>query len=150
MEKCLAAAGKEVLIKSVAQAISTFSMSCFLLPRGLCQNIDTMIRKFYWGSKNGERKAAWVSWDVLTMPKYMGGLGFRDTYLFNLAMVAKQAWHLTQDTESLSARLLKAVYYPTSDVLEAELGNHPSQIWRAIIQGKEVLRQGLIRIQEDW
>lgn len=34
VEKCLAAAGKEVLIKSVAQAISTFSMSCFLLPRG--------------------------------------------------------------------------------------------------------------------
>ena len=44
IEKCLAVAGKEVLIKSVGQAISTFSMSCFLLPRGLCQAIDTMIR----------------------------------------------------------------------------------------------------------
>lgn len=79
------------------------------------------------------------------MPKYMGGLGFRDTHLFNLAMVAKQAWRLIQDTESLSARLLKAVYYPSCEVLDAELGNHPSQIWRAIVQGKEVLKQGLVR-----
>lgn len=76
----------------------------------------------------------------------MGGLGFRDTHLFNLVMVAKQAWCLTQDTGSLSARLLKAVYYPSCDVLDAELGNHSSQIWRAIMEGKEVvLKQGLVR-----
>ena len=79
------------------------------------------------------------------MPKYMGGLSFHDTHLFNLAMVAKQAWRLIQDIESLGARLLKAVYYPSCEVLYAELGNHPSQIWRAIVQGKEVLKQGLVR-----
>lgn len=141
----MASAGREVLIKSVAQAIPTFSMSCFLLPCGLCQHIDTMLRKFFWGSRNGERKVAWVSWETLTMPKYLGGLGFRDTQVFNLAMLAKQSWRLLQDPESLSARILKAVYYPQSDLLETELGSHPSQVWRAIFEGTNVLKQGLIR-----
>lgn len=56
MEKILSAAGKEVLIKSVAQAIPVFSMSCFRLPRGLCENIMSIIRQIWWGSKQGKRK----------------------------------------------------------------------------------------------
>lgn len=107
----MAAARKEVLIKLVAQAIPTFFMSCFLLPRGLCQHTDMMLRIFVWGSKNSERKTTWVSWESLTMPKYMGGLGFRDMELFNLAILVKQSWSLLKDSDSLSAKILKVVYF---------------------------------------
>ena len=76
MEKLLSAAGKEVLIKSVAQAIPVYSMACFRLPRGLCDSVTSIFRQFWWGSKQGRRKPAWVSWETMTRPKYMGGLGF--------------------------------------------------------------------------
>jgi hypothetical protein len=45
----------------------------------------------------------------------------------------------------LSARILKAIYYTNEDFLEAQRGSHPSQIWRAIIDGRDTLKQGLIR-----
>lgn len=144
IERCMASSGKEILIMSVAQVIPTFSMSCFLLPRGLCNQVDTMLRKFFWGSKDGKRKTAWVSWDELTTPKFMGGLGFRDTELFNLAMLAKQGWRILQDPNSLSRRLLKAKYFPLVNLLDSELGTQPSQIWRAVHAGLEVLTLGLI------
>ena len=56
MEKSLSAGGNEVLIKAVAQAIPTYSMSCFKLPRGLCESINGVLRKFWWASKEGKRK----------------------------------------------------------------------------------------------
>jgi hypothetical protein len=145
MEQLLSSGGKEVLIKSVAQSLPTFSMSCFKLPRGLCQYMDSVIREFWWGSKNGKRKVAWISWDVLTMPKYLGGLGFKDMELFNLSLLAKQAWRILQTPESLSAHILKVVYFPSGDFMMAGLGSRPSQIWRAIIEGRDAMNIGLIR-----
>jgi hypothetical protein len=81
--------GKEILIKSVAQAIPTFSMSCFKLPRGLYEHINSLLRKFWWGSKEGQRKTCLVSWEQMTQPKSVGGLGFRDIELFNLLLLSK-------------------------------------------------------------
>jgi hypothetical protein len=145
LEQLLAVGGKEVLIKLVAQAIPTFSMSCFRLPRGLCQAINSMLRKFWWGCKEGKRKTAWVLWETMCTPKYAGGLGFRDIELFNLAMLARQAWRILLNQNSLSARILKAVYYPNDEFLDAALGLSPSQIWRALVEGRDVMKQGLIR-----
>lgn len=51
IERCMASAGKEILIKSVAQVVPTFFVSSFLLPRGLCQHIDTMLRMFFGGQQ---------------------------------------------------------------------------------------------------
>lgn len=60
-------------------------------------------------------------------------------------MLAKQSWRLLKDPDSLSAKLLKAVYFPDRDFLDAEVGAHPSQVWRAICAGTEILKQGIVK-----
>ena len=42
-ENLLLKDGKEILIKAVAQSISTYSMSCFKLPDSLCEDLTSMI-----------------------------------------------------------------------------------------------------------
>jgi hypothetical protein len=126
LEKLLSAGGKDILIKSVVQAIPIFSMACFKLPRGLCHHINALVRKFWWGSKEGERKPSWVSWKEMCKPKNMGGLGFRDIELFNLALLARQGWRMLQQPGSLSAQVIKARYFPDSDLLSSEVDSNPS------------------------
>lgn len=51
-EKPLSQAGREVLLKSIVQAIPTFAISYFKLTLDLCRDIENMICKF--GGDKGE------------------------------------------------------------------------------------------------
>ncbi|XP_058762882.1 uncharacterized protein LOC131636268 [Vicia villosa] len=48
-EKFLRRAGKEVLIKAVAQAIPTYNMSCYCISESCCKEIEAMLGKFFKG-----------------------------------------------------------------------------------------------------
>lgn len=49
-------AGNEILIKAVAQAISTYPMNIFRFPATGCGDFDSLLARFWWGEKNDEKK----------------------------------------------------------------------------------------------
>ena len=55
-EKNMSQAAKEVLIKSVAQALPTYVMSVFKLPLGLCDDFTKQARCYWWGSDKERQK----------------------------------------------------------------------------------------------
>jgi hypothetical protein len=85
----LSKAGKEILVKVVAQAIPIYAMSCFDLTKGLCDELSMMIGRYWWSQKDKVHKIHWLTWEKLTKSKKKGGLGFRDLHLFNQAMLAR-------------------------------------------------------------
>jgi ribonuclease HI len=141
-EKKLSFAGRNVLVSAVIQAIPTYMMSCFILPKAICHRIEQAMCNFWWGSKEGHHKIHWKAKRDLFRPKFNGGIGFRDMHIFNLAMLAKQGWRLHTNPSSLLSQCLKAKYYPHCDILQAQLGNMPSYTWRSIQQGLWVLNKG--------
>jgi ribonuclease HI len=143
-EKFLTQAGKEVLLKAVIQAIPTYTMSVFSLPKTLTKEINSIMGKFWWSFKENFNKVAWMSWKKMGRSKDTGGLGYRDLESFNRAMLAKQCWRLLNWPDSLAARVLKEKYYPGGPFLDSNLGKKPSYAWRSIWQAKPLLQEGLI------
>jgi len=143
-EKLLSKAGKEILVKAVAQAIPTYAMSCFDLTKGLCDELSTIIGRYWWSQQDKVNKIHWLSWEKLTRSKKMGGLGFRDLHLFNMAMLARQAWRLLTSPDTLCGQVLKAKYFPNTTILQCTAREGISYSWRSILQGLQLLKQGLI------
>ncbi|GAU36186.1 hypothetical protein TSUD_274640 [Trifolium subterraneum] len=138
--------GKEIMIKSVLQAIPSYVMSMFILPASLIHDIEKMINAFWWRSgstnNNNTKGIHWLAWERLACPKAHGGLGFRNFEAFNKAMVAKQVWNIVQNLNSLVAKLLKARYFPRSSLFEAPLGYNPSFAWRSMWQARQIISLG--------
>ncbi len=141
--KMLSQAGKEVLIKSVAQAILIYTMSYFRIPDSLCNEINSMVSNFWWGQRHTERKIHWQKWSKLCRNKADGGMGFRDQSLFNQALLAKQGWRLMQNYNTLLHKVLMAKYFPDCSFMEAKIPSHSLYSWRSLAQARHVIQQGI-------
>ncbi|KAA3481168.1 reverse transcriptase [Gossypium australe] len=140
----LSMGGKEVFIKSVLQATPLYAMQCFLFPKKLCEKLEIIMNRFWWTSNKTLRGIHWSCWDKLCLPKSASGMGFKNLFLFNKALLAKQVWRIITHPHCLLARVLKARYFPFIDVLNANVGSYPSFTWRSICNAREVIAEGMV------
>lgn len=98
----LSKARKAILIKTVAQSIPCYTMSTFLLPKTLNNDLDAILWKFWWQANHKSSGfLAFKSWKDLCKLKDARGLGFRRFSDFNLALLSKLTWMLASNKDSL-------------------------------------------------
>ena len=96
-----------------------------------------------------KRKIHWMNQEKLCWSKVKGGMGFRDLQSFDLAMLAKQGWKIIQNPKSLVTRVPKARYFPYFSFMKANCVTNPSYTWQSWMEGKAILRKGLVWRIED-
>uniref|UniRef100_A0A803PQ00 Uncharacterized protein n=1 Tax=Cannabis sativa TaxID=3483 RepID=A0A803PQ00_CANSA len=142
--KFLSKAGKEILIKTVAQALPSYAMSVFLLPLDISRDMEQHMARFWWKTSNSKDKGIhWMSWDKLSKHKSVGGMGFRSLRDHNLSLLGKQGWRFMTQPHSLVSRVFKARYFKNVSFLSAKLGNNPSYVWRSIWEAQAIVKQGV-------
>ena len=133
-------------------------MSCFKLPKGLILELETLIRKFWWGYDGSNKKVHWVKWERLCEDKGKGGMGFKDIEKFNDSLLAKLVWRMINNPESLCHRVFKARFFPDCSIMDAKESTTGSYAWKSILSARDVIRKGMvlrtgngnsIRIRED-
>ena len=140
--KLLSQAGREVLLKAVIQAIPTYTIGCFKLPIGLCNEIEVLIKKFWWVQQGDRREVHWLKWEEMTKSKMVGGMGFRDLAMFNDSLLAKQAWRLLHNKTSLFYKVFKARFFPNTTIMEATDSRMGSYAWKSTLIGRDIIQRG--------
>lgn len=55
-DKFISKASREILIKIVTQAIPTYIMGIFKIPKTFCDTINSTLAKYWWGQTKNEKK----------------------------------------------------------------------------------------------
>ena len=143
-EKLLSQAGREILIKAIIQAISTYTMSCFKLLKCLIKDIETLIRKFWWGYRGEQRKIHSISWEKLCLPKNEGGMGFRELSKFKDSLLTKQFWRLNSQENFLFHKVFKAKFFRDCSIMDCDNSNKGSYAWKSLCQARHVIELGSV------
>ncbi|KAL3518255.1 hypothetical protein ACH5RR_020844 [Cinchona calisaya] len=125
-----------------------FVMSCFKLFKSFCTEINRLLVRFWWGTRDGEFKVHWKKWKEMATNKDQGGMGFRNIQLFNEALLAKQLWRILSHPNLLVSKVLKAKYFANASPFDAT-PKGSSWFWNSVTSVKYLLEVGLRKRVSD-
>jgi hypothetical protein len=86
-----------------------------LLPKNIHQKMDAIRANFFWQGAEDKKKYHMARWEMLTRPKDQGGLGIIDTRMMNECLLVKWIWKISQGSEDLWYKPIKAKYMSDED-----------------------------------
>lgn len=137
-------AGRCTLIKSVLNTYPLYNMQTNLLPIGIISRLDKACRKFLWNKVDRPKYLAQISWENVTSPMGLGGLGIRRLWEWNLSFMAKLGWKMLTSPNKLWVQILKDRYLKSTTFMECSSKPSQSVIWRDILRGRPLLEKGII------
>jgi hypothetical protein len=91
--RLLSLAGKRAMAKHVLSAIEVYILIAKNVPKWVIKSIDKIRRGFLWkGRKNVNGGRCLVSWEIITRPLKLGGLGVSNLQFKSWALQAKWLW----------------------------------------------------------
>ncbi|XP_062104336.1 uncharacterized protein LOC133815521 [Humulus lupulus] len=131
----LSFAGRAQLINSVLLGIRSFWMSIFILPKSVIKEVDRLCRNFLWGVKDGNlqrSKLHFTTWDQVCLPKCMGGLGFKDSCMWNKVLLAKYIWAVSSKLDILWVKWVDSIYLKGQDFWLYRAPQDVSWYWKRL------------------
>ncbi|PNY14872.1 ribonuclease H, partial [Trifolium pratense] len=132
--------GRVVLANSVISSLPAYHMQINWLPQGMCDDLDRTVRRFIWKG-TGDVGMHLVSWNKITQPRRLGGLGVRVSRLQNISLLGKLIWEILNSPDKLWVKLFEEKYLKGRLIFKASVSGG-SVIWNSVAKSIQRLRDG--------
>ncbi|KAF7808233.1 reverse transcriptase [Senna tora] len=152
--KLLSQAARLTLIKSVIQSSPLYRLSILDKPGKYTNHLESICTNFYWGYKEAKPAMHLLLEKKSYLKKQKGGLGLRQTALFNKALLAKQVWEIVDKPHSIYMEIrigsgelaqVGSKFWWSSSALHhvISLCNHPDKlVWKFSSNGEYKVSSG--------
>jgi hypothetical protein len=121
--------GRLTLTKSVLSALPAYLMSCFKLPQWVIDELERLLRAFFWKGKNSVNGSdCLVAWDYVCRSYEEGGLGIKNLRIQNDCLLTKFVHRFLTQPNSPWARWVVATHLQGKD-----FGDRPTtqtRVWK--------------------
>ena len=125
--------GRVTLINSILTALPIYFLSFFKIPDKVVDKLVNIQCRFLWGGGLEQRKIAWANWKTVCLPRDKGGLGIKDLWAFNTALLAKWKWELFQKHGDLWSKILISKYGGWRALDDTRRSSHLSSWWKGLL-----------------
>ncbi|KAL2933758.1 hypothetical protein RDABS01_016877 [Bienertia sinuspersici] len=84
--------GRTQLVNVVLLNLHSYWAAIFVIPKKVIDQVIAIFRNFLWTGHSMCFKNSLIAWDLVCRPKLEGGLGFKESHDWNLAMLGKYVW----------------------------------------------------------
>lgn len=130
----LSVAGRLTLAQPILLAMPNYFMQAMQLPKGVCDEIERLVRKFIWGSSIGSRKITLMDWATICQPRDRGGLGIRKLQDQNKSFLLKIELSLVTKKDELWVKVLRSKHRLTENIPDTITRNCCSSLRQTIMK----------------
>ena len=114
----------------------------FMLPKAVCNEIESLMARFLWAGTSLEPHKTKVAWKQVTKPKCEGGLNLCRITTWNKAAIMKNMWHiLTEAEENIWTSWARKNLLKGKTIWYAKIPDKCSWNWRKILALRHLMKQ---------
>nr|GEY28841.1 hypothetical protein [Tanacetum cinerariifolium] len=77
--------------------------------KDLINDINGIMKNFLWSQNNDSKGKAKVAWKAVCKPKNQGGLGLKDLFVWNNALLVKHLWNIANKKDTLWVKWVSTI-----------------------------------------
>ncbi|XP_074313622.1 uncharacterized protein LOC141648803 [Silene latifolia] len=110
--------------------------------------VDAICRNFLWEGHAEYSSVPRLAWHKVCVPKREGGLGLKESHVWNVETIGKLVWWLAVKPDKLWVRWVHHIYIKNGDWLNHNPSSDASWHWRKIRKVRDLIKDGFV--SNDW